>query len=63
LFSLLYDKERSHQLAIDYLCLSVEECQNTLLLAGTKHDRWKLTQAIRQGLQAEEALARDALTC
>jgi conjugative relaxase-like TrwC/TraI family protein len=55
-------EERFRQLAIDYLCLSAEERQNTLLLAGTNHDRWKLTQAIRRGLQSEGSLGQDAFT-
>jgi conjugative relaxase-like TrwC/TraI family protein len=56
------NEERSHQFALDYLNLSAEERQRTLLLAGTHQSRWELTKKIRQGLQAAGELKPDALT-
>jgi ATP-dependent exoDNAse (exonuclease V) alpha subunit len=56
------NEERSQQMVEDYLRLSAEERQRTLLLAGTHQARWELTQKIRQGLQAEEALGPDTVT-
>jgi conjugative relaxase-like TrwC/TraI family protein len=54
--------QRSQQMVEDYLRLSAEERQRTLLLAGTHQTRWELTQKIRQGLQTEGSLGQDALT-
>ncbi len=56
------NEERSQQMVEDYLHLPAEERQRTLLLAGTHQSRWELTQKIRQGLQAEEALGPDTVT-
>jgi conjugative relaxase-like TrwC/TraI family protein len=53
---------RVDQMVEDYLRLSAEERQRTLLLAGTHQARWELTQKIRQGLQAVGELKPNALT-
>ncbi|NMF86777.1 MobF family relaxase, partial [Nodosilinea sp. P-1105] len=52
-------QERIQQVAADYLALTVEDREKTLVLAGTNAERLALTQAIRAGLQDEEALGAD----
>jgi conjugative relaxase-like TrwC/TraI family protein len=54
--------ERLQQMADDYLSLSVEQRRKTLLLAGTNRERAELTELIRQRLQAEGAIEKNALT-
>ncbi|NMF84110.1 MobF family relaxase [Nodosilinea sp. P-1105] len=53
------NQERIQQVAADYLELTSEEREFTLVLAGTNAERLALTQAIRAGLQDEEALGAD----
>nr|WP_284682017.1 AAA family ATPase [Adonisia turfae] len=53
---------RRKQLAQDYLALSPEEREQTLILAGTNQERLALTQTLRAELQAEESLGSDAFT-
>ncbi|MBE9138181.1 relaxase domain-containing protein [Nodosilinea sp. LEGE 07088] len=52
-------QERIQQVAADYLALTAEEREKTLVLAGTNAERLALTQAMRSGLQDEEALGAD----
>jgi conjugative relaxase-like TrwC/TraI family protein len=52
--------DRLNQLAQDYLGLSPPDRDKTLILAGTNQERLKLTMLIRQGLQAEGEMGRDA---
>jgi conjugative relaxase-like TrwC/TraI family protein len=54
--------ERLQQMADDYLSLSVGQRKKTLLLAGTNRERAELTDLIRQRLQAEGAIGKNALT-
>jgi conjugative relaxase-like TrwC/TraI family protein len=54
--------ERLQQMTDDYLSLSVEKRRKTLLLAGTNRERTELTDLIRQRLQAEGAIEKNALT-
>ncbi|WP_052049594.1 MobF family relaxase [Leptolyngbya sp. KIOST-1] len=53
-------QERIQQVAVDYLALSAEERESTLVLAGTNAERLALTQAIRAGLQDEGGLGVDS---
>ncbi|MEM9809194.1 MAG: AAA family ATPase, partial [Cyanobacteria bacterium P01_D01_bin.56] len=53
---------RRKQLAQDYLALSPEEQEQTLILAGTNQERLALTQTLRAELQAEGSLGQDAFT-
>jgi ATP-dependent exoDNAse (exonuclease V) alpha subunit len=53
---------RHKQLAQDYLALSPEEREQTLILAGTNQDRLALAQTLRTELQAEGSLEQDAFT-
>jgi len=53
---------RRKQLAQDYLALSPEEREQTLILAGTNQERLALTQTLRAELQAEGSLDQDAFT-
>jgi len=52
-------QERIQQVAADYLALTVEERERTLVLAGTNVERLALTQAMRSRLQDEGALGAD----
>lgn len=52
---------RMQQVVEDYLSLSIEERDRTLLLCGTHRDRLELTQKIRQALQVEGRLEGDGL--
>ena len=52
-------QERIQQVAADYLALTVEERERTLVLAGTNMERLTLTQTMRSGLQNEGALGAD----
>ncbi|PSN13073.1 hypothetical protein C7293_17465 [filamentous cyanobacterium CCT1] len=52
-------QERIQQVSADYLALSAEERESTLVLAGTNAERLALTQAMRSGLQDEGALGAD----
>jgi conjugative relaxase-like TrwC/TraI family protein len=54
--------KRLQQMADDYLSLSVGQRQKTLLLAGTNRERAELTDLIRQQLQVEGSLGKNALT-
>jgi hypothetical protein len=54
--------ERLQQMADDYLNLPVGQRRKTLLLAGTNQERAELTRLIRQRLQAEGAIGKNALT-
>ncbi|MGF1517714.1 MAG: AAA family ATPase [Nodosilinea sp.] len=51
-------QERIQQVAADYLALTAEERESTLV-AGTNAERLALTQAMRAGLQDEGALGAD----
>ena len=53
---------RRKQLAKDYLALSPEEREQTLILAGTNQERLELTQTLRAELQAEGSLGHDTFT-
>jgi conjugative relaxase-like TrwC/TraI family protein len=53
--------DRLSQLVRDYLKLSSEEQEKTLLLAGTNQERRDLTKQIRTALQAEDALGQNHL--
>ncbi len=48
--------DRAAQIAHDYLALTPEARQQTLILAGTHKERSTITQQIRQGLQQEGTL-------
>jgi ATP-dependent exoDNAse (exonuclease V) alpha subunit len=50
------EEARAEAIARDYLALTPEEREKTLLLAGTNWERLAITQAIRAGLQAEGQL-------
>ncbi|WP_052050576.1 MobF family relaxase [Leptolyngbya sp. KIOST-1] len=52
-------QSRIQQVATDYLALTVEEREASLVLAGTNVERLALTQAMRLGLQDEGALGAD----
>ena len=52
-------QEQIQQIATDYLALTAVERESTLVLAGTNTERLALTQAMRSGLQNEEALGTD----
>ncbi|MEA5451843.1 MobF family relaxase [Leptolyngbya sp. CCNP1308] len=52
-------QKRIQQVAADYLALTAEERESTLVLAGTNAERLALTQAMRSGLQDEGALVAD----
>ncbi|MEO1635608.1 MAG: AAA family ATPase, partial [Cyanobacteria bacterium J06631_9] len=54
--------EQINQMVSDYLALSLAERTEMLLLAGTNQERLALTRQLRQALQAEGTLGRDALT-
>jgi conjugative relaxase-like TrwC/TraI family protein len=53
--------DRLSQLVRDYINLSPEEREKTLLLAGTNRDRLDLTQQIRTAMQAEDSLGQNHL--
>ena len=53
---------RGEQLVSDYLSLSAEERQETLLLSGTNASRLALTEQIRAGMQAEGSLGENVYT-
>ena len=53
---------RGEQLVSDYLSLSAEERQETLLLSGTNANRLALTKQIRTGMQAEGSLGKNVYT-
>ncbi len=53
--------ERLPKVARDYLALTPEERQKTLLLAGTNRERLAITQAIRAGLKSEGQLGQSIL--
>jgi len=50
-----------NQMVNDYIELSPEAREETLLLAGTNRERVLLTEQLRQALQAEGSLGEDAL--
>jgi conjugative relaxase-like TrwC/TraI family protein len=52
-------QERIQQVAANYLALTAEERESTLVLAGTNMERLALTQAMRSGLQEQGALGAD----
>ncbi|WP_197065024.1 AAA family ATPase [Leptolyngbya sp. KIOST-1] len=52
-------QSRIQQVATDYLALTVEEREASLVLAGTNVERLALTQAMRSGLQEQGALGAD----
>jgi conjugative relaxase-like TrwC/TraI family protein len=52
-------EERLRQIAQDYLALTPEEQQTTLVIVGTNADRHALAQQIRSGLQAAGHLGED----
>ncbi|MBE9140983.1 AAA family ATPase, partial [Nodosilinea sp. LEGE 07088] len=52
-------QKRIQQVAADYLTLTAEDREKTLVLAGTNAERLALTQAMRSGLQDEGALGTD----
>ena len=54
--------ERSQQLTHDYLSLSLEERQRTLVLANTHAERSIITDRIRSALKAEGSLGTDCFT-
>jgi ATP-dependent exoDNAse (exonuclease V) alpha subunit len=51
--------QRIQQVTADYLALTVEEREKTLVLAGTNMERLALTQAMRAGLQEHGVLGAD----
>ena len=53
---------RGEQLVSDYLSLSAEERQETLLLSGTNASRLALTEQIRAGMQVEGSLGENIYT-
>ena len=53
---------RGEQLVSDYLSLSADERQETLLLSGTNANRLALTKQIRTGIQAEGSLGKNVYT-
>ena len=53
---------RRKQLAQNYLALSPEKREQTLILAGTNQERLALTQTLRAELQAEGSLRQNAFT-
>jgi conjugative relaxase-like TrwC/TraI family protein len=53
--------DRLSPLVRDYLKLSPEEREKTLILAGTNRERRDLTQQIRTALQAEDAIGQNHL--
>ncbi|MEM1308329.1 MAG: MobF family relaxase [Cyanobacteria bacterium P01_H01_bin.153] len=55
------EEARAQAIAQDYLALSPEERQKTLLLAGTNRERLAITQAIRAGLKSEGQLGQSIL--
>ena len=55
-------EERGERLVSDYLRLSADERQETLLLSGTNKNRLALTQQIRAGMQAEGSLGESVYT-
>ncbi|MBW4466285.1 MAG: relaxase domain-containing protein [Pegethrix bostrychoides GSE-TBD4-15B] len=55
-------KRQLEQLVDDYLELSAQERDQTLLLAGTNQQRLDLTQHLRERLQQEGGLGNDAFT-
>jgi ATP-dependent exoDNAse (exonuclease V) alpha subunit len=54
--------DRLQQIAQDYLALTPEERQATLVIVGTNVERRILAQQIRAGLQAKGALGADVFT-
>jgi ATP-dependent exoDNAse (exonuclease V) alpha subunit len=55
------EEARAEAIAHDYLALTPEERQKTLLLAGTNQERLAISQAIRAGLMAEGLLGQGIL--
>ena len=55
------EEARAQAIAHDYLALTPEERQKTLLLAGTNRERLAITQAIRAGLKLEGQLGQSVL--
>jgi hypothetical protein len=53
-------QERIQQVAADYLTLTANDWESTLVLAGTNAERLALTQVMRSGLQDEGALSADS---
>ena len=53
------EEARAKAIAQDYLALSPEDRQKTLLLAGTNRERLAITQAIRAELKSEGQLGQD----
>ncbi|MEO0983990.1 MAG: MobF family relaxase [Cyanobacteria bacterium J06639_14] len=55
------EETRAEAISRDYLALTPEDRQKTLLLAGTNRERLAITQAIRAGLKSEEQLGKGIL--
>jgi conjugative relaxase-like TrwC/TraI family protein len=55
-------EERQQQIVEDYLALSSQQRDKTLLIANTNVERLAITQGIREGLQAEGSLTEDTFT-
>ena len=53
---------RGDRLVNDYLNLTAEKREQTLLLSGTNANRLALTEQIRQGMQAEGSLGKNVYT-
>ncbi len=54
--------ELLNQIVQNYLGLTPQQRDKTLLLAGTNRERLALTQKLRQALQTQEMIGKDALT-
>ena len=54
------ESDRLNQIISDYMSLSSDHRNQTLLLAGTNQDRLKLTHKLRQALQTEGTLEQNA---
>jgi conjugative relaxase-like TrwC/TraI family protein len=54
------DNSIVENIAKEYMAIPVQERAKTLVLAGTNERRLEITQAIREGLQAEGAIGVDA---
>lgn len=52
--------ERSRRIATDYMKLTPEQRQKTLILAGTNKERLAITKEIRQALKLEGSLGEEA---
>jgi conjugative relaxase-like TrwC/TraI family protein len=52
-------EERQHQIVADYLALSSQRRDKTLLIVNTNRERTAITQGIREGLQAAGELGED----